>query len=521
VKEFTRLFADKFIGVLSGFDRLIFRGYLRELSFVRGLFMYLCWREIRLMEFGRFAQHLSEQVKRASLAEATRLKRPVIYLPSSRTDKDATARAIAKRDAITDGLICVLSAVEPCRSFSIGPNPTTNRVELRPRHRQCLFLYHYRIDPVFGFIHARIQTWLPLDIQIYINGREWLARQMDRRGLDYERRENCFVTLQDVARAQRLMHGQLRLDWPKHLDRIARQLNPDHEKLLAANNPCWLHYYWTAYQSEWATDVMFRDPKTLAGVYPRLVRHGIGAFSSPDVMRFLGGKVHGHFKGEIVSDFKNRPEGIRIKHRVGRNSVKLYDKQGSVLRAETTIYDPEGIKVFRPKEGEPNGELAWRPMRRGIADLHRRAQVSQASNERYLDALAAADTSVDLGTLIQGIERPITWNRRRVRGLRPWDRDDLALLRAINHGEFCVNGFRNRDLQKLLFNPEPADLAERRRRSARVSRKLRMLRAHGLIHKLPRCHRYRLSPKGRQLITALLSATAATLQQLNQLAAAA
>jgi hypothetical protein len=121
----------------------------------------------------------------------------------------------------------------------------------------------------------------------------------------------------------------------------------------------------------------------------------IGSFSSPDVMRFLGGKVHGHFKGEIVSDFKNRPEGIRIKHRVGRNSVKLCDKLGSILRAETTIYDADGIKVFRPKEGEPNGKPAWRPMRRGIADLHRRAEVSRASNQRYLDALAATDTSVD------------------------------------------------------------------------------------------------------------------------------
>jgi hypothetical protein len=520
MKQFTRLYADKVIGVLSGFDRLIFRGYLRELSFVQGLFMYLCWRKIRLTEFGRFAHHLSEQIKRASLAEATRRQRPIVYLPSSRTNKDATARAIAERDKITDGLICVLSAVEPCRSFDVGLHPTRNRIELRPRHRKCLFLYHYMIDPVFGFIHARIQTWLPLDIQIYLNGREWLSRQMDKRGFEYERQDNCFVTLQDVGRAQRLMHTQLRVSWPKHLDRIARQLNPAHEELLGGD-PERLRYYWTAYQSEWATDVMFKDPATLANVYTRLVRHGIGAFSSPDVMRFLGGKVHGHFKGEIVSDFKNRPEGIRIKHRVGRNSVKLYDKQGSVLRAETTIYDAEGIKVFRPKEGEPNGKPAWRPMRRGIADLHRRAEVSQASNERYLDALAATDTSVDLATLIQRIERPRTWNGRRMRGLRPWARDDLALLRAINRGEFCINGFRNRDLQKLLFASKLVDPSERRRRSARVCRQLRLLRAHGLIHKLPRTHRYRLSPKGRQLITALLAATAATMQQLNQLATAA
>ena len=518
MKEFIEKYASKIVGVLSGFDRLIFRGYLREIGFVKGLFMYLCWRKVRLTEFGRFAQSLSEQVKAASLAEATRTKRPIIYLPSSRTDKDATARAVLERDKITDGLICVMSSVEPCRSFAIGCNPKTNRVELLPRYRKCLFLYHYYMDPIFGFIHARIQTWLPLDIQIYINGREWLARQMDKRDLSYQRSDNCFVGLTDVARAQRLMNAQLRLNWPKQLDRLAHRLNPAHESLLASDR---LHYYWTTYQSEWATDIMFRDPQTLADVYPRLVRHGISAFSSPDVMRFLGGKVHGNFRGEIVSDFKNRPEGVRIKHRVGANSVKLYDKQGSVLRAETTIHDADGIKVFRPKEGEPNGKRSWRPMRRGIADLHRRAEVSQASNERYLHALTAADTSTALGKLLHDLQQPVTWNGGRVRGLRPWSDDDLALLRAANRGEFCINGFRNRELQALLIDRKTQDPDELRRRSARVSRQIRMLRAHHLIQKLPRSYRYRITPKGRQIITAILAAHDASLQQLNDLAAAA
>jgi len=518
VKEFVQKYAGIIVGALSGFDRLIFRGYLRELSYVRGLFMYLCWRKVPLTEFGRFARSLSEQVKRASTAEAARCKRPIIYLPSSRTDKDAIARTVREQDGIDEGLICVLSSVEPCRSFAIGCNPKTNRAELLLRHRKCLFLYHYYMDPTFGFTHARIQTWLPLDIQIYINGREWLARQMDTHGLTYRRADNCFVALQDVASAQRLMDAQLRLNWPNHLDRLARCLNPAHNSLLASDR---LHYYWTAYQSEWATDIMFRDPQTLAEIYPRLVRHGVSAFSSPDVMRFLGGKVHGNFRGEIVSDFKNRPEGVRIKHRVGANSVKLYDKQGSVLRVETTINDADGIKVFRPKEGDPDGHRSWRPMRRGIADLHRRAEVSQATNQRYLHALTSADTSIALGELLCELQRPVTWKACRIRGLRPWSADDLALLRTANRGEFCLNGFRNRELQALLFDGKPQNSDERRRRSARVSRHIRLLRAHHLIQKLPRSYRYRVTPKGRQIITAILAAHDASLQQLNDFAAAA
>lgn len=278
-------------------------------------------------------------------------------------------------------------------------------------------------------------------------------------------------------------------------------------------------YYWSIYQSEGATDVMFRQPSDLAAIYPPLVLHGMHTFSSGDVMRFLGRKVHGHFKGEIISDFKDRPEGVRIKHRVQNNSIKAYDKAGNVLRIETTLNDPKDFKVFRPREGNPPGKREWRPLRRGSADLHRRAQVSQASNERYLEALAAVDTSTPLGELIREICRPTTYRDKRVRALRPWAEPDLTLLRAINRGEFSVNGFRNRDLQALLFDQAPDTDQEKRRRSARVSRLLRMLRAHHLIQKVPRTHRYVLTAGGRDIISAVLAAQRITLEQLNKLAA--
>ncbi|MDE2143789.1 MAG: hypothetical protein KGJ84_15380, partial [Elusimicrobia bacterium] len=182
------------------------------------------------------------------------------------------------------------------------------------------------LQVVFGFMHARIQG--------------------------YRRRENCFVAIDNVERAQRMIDRQLDLAWAPALDRIAREINPAHGRMF---DGFVAEYYWSAHQSVWATGVMFRSSSALAGIYPSLVRHGMTTFSSPDVMRFLGGKVHGSFKGEIISDFKNRPEGVRIKHRVGRNSVKLYDEQGSVLRVETTINDPAGMKVFRPKEGDADG----------------------------------------------------------------------------------------------------------------------------------------------------------------------
>src|SRR5207244_11152129 len=113
--------------------------------------------------------------------------------------------------------------------------------------------------------------------------------------------------------------------------------------------------------------------------------------------------LHSNCKREVTSDFKDRTEGVRIKHRVKDNSIKAYDKGGSVLRVETTMNDPRDFKVLRKKHGESKGKASWRPRRRGVADVHRRAQVSEAANERYLEALAATDTSTPLGELIEAI----------------------------------------------------------------------------------------------------------------------
>ena len=181
-----------------------------------------------------------------------------------------------------------------------------------------------------------------------------------------------------------------------------------------------------------------------------------------------------------------------------------------MLRAgETTINTVQGLLSYRAKEGGPPEDLQWRGMRKGIADLHRRAEVSQNANERLLNALASVDDSRSVEELTAQIQTHNHWDGRRVRGLRPWG-EDKELLSAVNHGEFLINGLRNRDLQKLLYSAEPESPKERRRRSAAVSRKLRLLRAHGLIHKVYRTHRYNVAAAGRAILVAVLTTARTT-----------
>jgi hypothetical protein len=274
--------------------------------------------------------------------------------------------------------------------------------------------------------------------------------------------------------------------------------------------------------------VVFRKAAELRRLYPRLLHHATTSFASSDVMRYLGkrtrlnGEVPGNFSGEVMSSLKEREEGIRIKHSINGNSVKLYDKAftaaGSVLRAETTIQNGSDFRVYRPKEGDPDGPLAWRPMRRGIADTHRRADISKKAAERYLDAFAAVDEDTTLQELITRLQKHTTWRERRVRGLRPFG-DDSTLIAAVTRGEFTISGFRNRDLQALFFPSAAKDRREARRRSASITRKLRMLRAHGLITKIAGTHRYQLTVSGRKVTLAVLTALRSTIRQLTPLAA--
>src|SRR5256712_1972246 len=404
VQQFIGKHQDQIAGVLSGFDRLVLRGTLRSIAYGQGMSQYLWSNQILLKDFGSHVEQVSQRLKAASLAEVVAAGRRVRYLASSTVSKEKIARRIAAEDGITSGPVCVLTCVEPCRSFQIYRNRDTQQLELQPRDRKCLFLYHYSVHPVFGFLNARIQTWFPFSIQICLNGREWLAHQMDAVDLACLRDDNCFPWIEDWPTAHQLMDQHLKVEWSALLDGIARTLNPIHAEIFEARPT---HYYWSTYQSEWAIDISFRTPEQLRRLYPRLLQHAITTFGSADVMRFLGrrmplnGELPKRFTGQVVSDLRQREEGVRIKHRLNDNSVKLYDKSFTelvcLLRAEATFNSANAFRVYRPKEGDPAGELAWRPLRRGSAGLPHRAPGPPQANAPYLGELATPgeDTTLD------------------------------------------------------------------------------------------------------------------------------
>ncbi len=413
-------------------------------------------------------------------------------------------------------------------------------LEIQPKTGKCSFLYRYAIHPVFGFMSARVQTWYPFKVQICLNGREWLARQLDRIGMAYKRRDNKILWVEDFAAAQQLLDQQLQVNWPEVLNGILKDVHPAHPELLGRMP---MDYYWSVYQSEWASDIVFRSAADLRRLYPQWLRHAVTNYSSTDVFRFLGrkltpdGKIWTRFEGEIKSGMTRRAEGVRIKHWIDHNSIKMYDCEAllreallrdellpeALLRIETTMNNPSDFRVYRPKQGGPEEDKDWRPLRKGVADLFRRAEVSQAANDRYAAAMAAVKDTTPVhewaDPLCHRTAAPGKNPQRKVRALNPLAAEDAALLTAVLDPKFTVNGLRNRDLVALLYEKPTANAKERRRRSSRITRLIRMLRGHGVLHKVPKTHRYQVSEGGRKAITSILAARNANADFLSSTAA--
>jgi hypothetical protein len=515
MNAFLRRFGSLVLSVLSGFDRLRFRGDSRLLNHARGVQSYCYQQGILHKDFSAHAQELTRRLREQTEDSAKAEGVPLRHLDSPDLDKEACARELARRHGRTSGRLALLSCVESCSVYRPRKN-AAGLLEIRKQPGKCLHYYHYFDDDQVGFGYLRLQSWFPFTVHIGLNGRSWLYQQLRRQGRAFRHRDNLLVQVDDWPLAQALLDEQLQTDWPALLDRLTAPCQPLGGHLReVARTP----YYWMTEQSEWATDVLFGDPKDLAAWYRRWLRHGIEVLSCKDVLRYLGRRVpergYGACTGEATVDLRDRPEGVRLKMWYRHNSVKVYDKAGLALRVETTLNQPGDFRVYRTPEGAPEGTPpSWQQLRKGVADLRRRGEVSGRCNERLLEGLAGVKETSPLGELLEPLSRPVvTEGGRQARALNVWGEGDGKLLRVVARGEFVVQGFRNRDVRQALYGTSP-DRVQQRRQSAAVTRQLSLLRAHGLIVKVQKTHRYQLSALGRRVTTALLTAHAADVSKL-------
>lgn len=501
MERFTEKHRDKIHGVLSCFDRMLFKGYLPiENNWTMGTF--LNQKHLKFNDLKSFLLECSEKVKDRTRAIATKYKRPIIFLRSP-ANKEKWAAEMVERDGIREGLICVFSQLEPCRSFTFKFQKGMKSCHRATR--KCLMHYYYFLDKDFGLMHVKLQTWFPLRIQVYVNGHEWLARKLSQSGIRFKKWDNSFLWIEDMARAQKFSDRFHSLDWAKILTGFAKRINPLLDDLLKGMN-----YYWVTAQSEYSTDILFKTPSDLKELYEKLISHCTMYFGAKEVMSFLGRKLHGGFQGEIGTDLtdhcKVRLPGVRIKHHVKRNWLKMYDKAGTVLRVEMVINDPEEYKVRREVTQKGKKTMAWVGMRKGVAYLFRYKDVSLSANRRYLDALAVVeDPTPTMKMLNNATTRQTSSSGRGARAINPLSREDSELFAALMNGSHCIHGFKNANIrEKLSETDQLKSFTDAKKVSAKVSRVLSRFHTHGLIAKVPRSRKWKVTVIGYRLMTTSL-----------------
>jgi len=504
MSAFSEQLGDAVLGEITMFDRMVFKGHLSAFFPKGGFKAFLDKRGVLLKNFKSFVEQATGEIAAHARKLAEEAGRPFMtkadqFTVNKGQSKEKLAEEIARRDGIREGLVCVMSALEPCMSFRVKGDRDTCKLGVVREPRKCLHYYFYFLDPEFGLIHVRLQSWFPLTIQIWMNGREWLARQLEKRGVSFERYENSLFRIDDLKLAEELCLKAAHRRWPRVLNALAARVNPWLGRIRAAG---FGGYYWVLDQFEIATDVMFKDRSALRALMPDLYEHAVLEFGAENVMRFLGRKPHGAFKGEVTTDLKRRPEGWRIKHSLKQNHIKMYDKW-SVLRIETTINKPSEFRVLRTVKQGGSNKWRWVPMTKGVANMWSYYEAGVSANRRYLMALAKVQPKGKALDELDDLCRAKQIKGKRCPRLIPVEAQAVALFVAVMAGENHLHGFRNADLAARLF-PNPGKPDEMKRRCVFVSRRIAALRARGLVAKQPNSRRYRITERGATVMGAAI-----------------
>ncbi len=517
--RFVQRFSDIIKGTVSGFDRIVFKGSFRHLMFAKGVSAFLFSKGVLnknykdwMMTQSQTLIHSAQELAREKTGEPIR---------PFRTDerKEETAHRAQIQREIKEGLIGVWSAIESCYSYKARYDEQAGFPQIGSYATKCKHLYFYFDHPVYGFMSVRLQTWFPYSIQIALNGREWLRRSLDRKGVDYIVHGNKFLYLSDYGLAQQELSRQVETQFQAVLDPFVQLVFPDKNEILGPL----ARYYWSLWQSEWATDYVFESPRHLQPLTDHLLHQAWISGHSERVLRYMGkpvspnGQPHPLANPELMSRLSEWHDGKRIRHWLNQNSVKVYNEQ-NVLRVETTLNNPGDFRVWRHTENAAGAPKKRMPMRKGIADIPQRAQVSAEINRRVSEQLASTEEPTPIKDQLISLTRPVQKHGRKARALDLFGKDRELLL-ALADPAFALNGITNKNLQHRLEDSSWAHGKSGKALSGRISRHLRILRAHGVLRKMPNQNRYILTVKGQQLTTTLSMVLESSAQQLMKAAA--
>ena len=314
---------------------------------------------------------------------------------------------------------------------------------------------------------------------------QWLSNELTKKNMSHQMMDNAFIAIDDWDKAQQISDNLSIEKLHKKLKAFAQKYCPVHTKFKQ-------EYHWSIMQCEYSTDIVFAKQEDLKPLYEQLIAKAIHSVKPENIITFFCKKMHGKYEGEAGNNYHVRIEGSRIKHSMGKASIKMYDKFGHILRIETTVNDVTFFKHYREvihRDGSSTQKEA--AMKKNIYSLKPLRQIVAASNNRYLEFISAIDDNTIGHKKLENATEPKTVEDRNYKGLNFFSKTDKKIVLTLARGEFNIYGFRCKDLAKHLVNYS----------SDQLSRLLKRLRVHGLIKKIGRSYKYYLTSFGKEIIT--------------------
>lgn len=488
--EFHKKYEAKIEGTISCYDRMIISGSLTRWGHADAMTAYVVQERMKFTDFPKFALQINEQIRGsiAQTAASNAIRIEHISSPGKFNKEKEIQKRIGERGD-QEGILAIFSSMEICDGYHYQWNGETQRGKITYRTSKCLYYYLYFIDKALGLCFLRIPTWLPCRLEFYCNGHNLLSRKLQKAGIDYTMEDNAFTFIDDYQKAQGLSDDLRVKDLHKWLDIFANRYIP----FLRQSQQS---YRWTITQIEYATDIIFKRAEDLRLLYDEIILKSIHTVKPGNIATFFSRALAAHYSGEVTTRYNKLIQGTRIKHTIGANSLKMYDKAPRVLRIETTINHVSDFKVFREVQTRNNGpQQKYAKMKKTIYSLYDLAKQCRNINARYLDFIASFDDTSNGKKNLQQITRPVIEQQRSYRGFNVFDPFDEEVLVTLASGEFNIHGFRNKDIRARLSKQVS---------SSAMSRIIKRLHLHGLIKKINKTFKYYLTKLGRRTVLAAL-----------------
>lgn len=484
--DFHQKYNDIIQGTLSCYDRMIISGTMPGWRYPGAMKSFLLKKKLKFVDYPKFAKTIGEKIRSQMESISKKSEVPIVYIKSPRkVNKENYVRNIITEKNLKQGVVAIFSVMETCEGYQTTWDKATQTGDVHGRTSKCLHYYLYFLDRYLGLCFIRIPTWLPCKLQVYFNGHNLLANKLRKNRIGFTLQDNVFTHISDFQKAQKLSNSIRAKDLHNWLKVFIKKYLPVFAEY---------HQYpeWTITQAEYATDIVFKDPERFGFLYEELILRCIHLIKPGNIATFFNRPLAAHYEGEVTTHYNKMIHGTRVKHTIGANSVKMYNKTKVVLRIETTINNINAFRIYRNVRTR-EGKTTWKKaaMKKNIYSIHPLRKECTAVNSRYLDFLASFDDTSQGRMTLEQLSTPVRDKERSVKGINFFDKQDQQVLVAIHSGSNSLNGIRNKTLRETLGDTY---------NSAKVSRILTRLMKHQLIEKVPNTHCYKLTKRGLSTI---------------------